>query len=328
MNRKIRWGIMGLGHIANKFASDMLLSDEAELYAVASRDLGKAKAFGANFHSKKFYGSYEEMVKDENVDVIYVATPHSCHFENTMLCFKNNKSVLCEKPMGLDSHQVKEMIKEARSRNLFLMEGMWTRFIPAIKKLMELLQQNSIGDIQSLEADFGFKADFDPEARLFNKKLGGGSLMDVGIYPIYLSLLTLGYPTDMSAVAPMTETDVDGSCSMQFAYEDGTKAILESSIVTDTPTVAKIYGSKGYIKVHSNFHNSEKVSLYQNDELKEEFDLNFQGHGYIFEIEEVNHCLRNKLIENPNLPHSLSLDLMALLDQVKAKIGLSYASQV
>jgi len=167
MNRKIRWGIMGLGHIANKFASDLLLSDEAELYAVASRDLGKAKAFGENFHSKKHYGSYEEMVKDEAVDVIYVATPHSYHFANTMLCLKNNKSVLCEKPMGLDSHQVRAMIKEARSRNLFLMEGMWTRFIPAIKKLMELLQQNSIGDLQYLQADFGFKADFDPERRLF-----------------------------------------------------------------------------------------------------------------------------------------------------------------
>ena len=326
MKSKIRWGIMGLGKIANKFASDLQLSTEAELYAVASRNLEKAKAFGENHHSGKYYDSYEEMAKDENIDVIYIATPHSFHFENTMLCLKNNKSVLCEKPMGLDSHQVKMMIKEARSRNLFLMEGLWTRFIPATEKLIELLQKKSIGDLQYLQADFGFKADFVPETRVFNKSLGGGSLMDIGIYPIYLSLITLGFPTHMNAAARMIETGVDSFCSMLFGYENGTKAILESSIEADTPTTAHIYGNKGYIKLHSRFHHSEKISLYQNDELTEEFDLKYQGNGYIYEIEEVNRCLKNKLIESPNLPHTLSLDLMALIDQVKAKIGLSFAS--
>jgi predicted dehydrogenase len=327
MKRKMRWGIMGLGKIANKFASDLQLSTEAELYAVASRNQEKAKAFGEKFHSQKHYSSYEEMAKDEAIDVIYIATPHSFHFENTMLCLKNNKSVLCEKPMGLDSHQVRAMIKEARSRNLFLMEGLWTRFIPATEKLIELLQKKSIGDLQYMQADFGFKANFDPKSRVFNKSMGGGSLMDIGIYPIYLSLITLGFPTHMNAAARVSETGVDSYCSMLFGYENGTKAILESLIEADTPTVAHIYGNKGYIKLHSRFHHSEKISLYQNDELKEEFDLKYQGHGYIYEIEEVNRCLRNKMIESPKLPHALSLDLIVLIDQVKTKIGLTYSSQ-
>ncbi|MCZ4696033.1 gfo/Idh/MocA family oxidoreductase [Ancylomarina euxinus] len=326
MKKKIRWGIMGLGKIANKFASDLQLSNEAELYAVASRNQEKAIAFEEKFHSQKHYDSYEEMAKDEAIDVIYIATPHSFHFENTMLCLKNNKSVLCEKPIGLDSHQVRAMIKEARLRNLFLMEGLWTRFIPATEKLIELLQKKSIGDLQYLQADFGFKADFDPESRVFNKCMGGGSLMDIGIYPIYLSLITLGIPTHLNAIARITKTGVDSYCSMLFGYENGEKAILESSVEADTPTTAHIYGSKGYIKMHSRFHHSKKISLYQDDELKEVFDLKYQGHGYIYEIEEVNRCLRNKMIESPKLPHTLSLDLMAVIDQVKAKIGLTYSS--
>lgn len=327
MNSKIRWGIMGLGKIANKFASDLQLSNEAELYAVASRNQEKAKAFGEKYHSQKHYHSYEEMAMDEDIDVIYIATPHSFHFENTMLCLKNNKSVLCEKPMGLNSHQVRAMINEAQLRNLFLMEGLWTRFIPATGKLIDLLRNKSIGDLQYMQADFGFKADFDPKSRVFNKSLGGGSLMDIGIYPIYLSLLILGFPTHLNAEARISKTGVDSYCSILLGYENGEKAILESSLEADTPTVAHIYGSKGYIKLHSRFHHSEKISLYQNDELKEVFDLKYQGHGYIYEIEEVNHCLRNKMIESPNLPHTLSLDLIAIIDQVKAKIGLIYASQ-
>jgi len=317
---------MGLGKIANKFASDLQLSKDGMLYAVASRDMKKARTFGESYHSQKYYASYQEMVNDPEIDVIYIATPHSFHFENTMLCLKHNKSVLCEKPMGMDSEQVKTMLKESRSRKLFLMEGLWTRFIPATEKLIELLSNKAIGDLLNIHADFGFKGNLNLESRVYNKKLGGGSLLDIGIYPIYLSLLTLGLPTHIKAVARMTETEVDSYCSMLFGYENGAKAILESSIETDTPTEANIYGSKGHIKLHSRFHHSEKISLFQNDELKEEFEMKYQGNGYLYEIEEVNNCLINNKIESPKLPHALSLDLIKLIDQVKAKIGLSYAS--
>lgn len=328
MHTKIKWGIIGLGNIANKFASDLQLSKNAILYGVASRNIEKAKDFGEKYHSQKHYDSYEEMVKDEAIDVVYIATPHSFHFENTILCLKNNKSVLCEKPMGLDSHQVKRMIKEARSRNLFLMEGLWTRFIPATEKLIELLSDNSIGDIVSVRADFGFKGDLNLESRVYNKKLGGGSLLDIGIYPIYLSLLTLGLPTHIKAMARMTETGVDSYCSMLFDYKDSAKAILESTIEADTPIEAHIYGSKGVIKLHTRFHHSEKISLYQKGELKNVFELGYEGNGYLYEIEEVNSCLIRNGLESMKLPQSVSLDLISLIDQIKDIIGLSYDSGI
>jgi predicted dehydrogenase len=216
------------------------------------------------------------------------------------------------------------MLNEAKSKNLFLMEGIWTRFIPATVKLIELLADNVIGDIMFIRADFGFKADVDLEGRLYNKNLGGGSLLDIGIYPIYLSLLTLGFPAHIKALARMTATGVDSYCAILLDYENSAKAILESTLEANTPTEAYIYGSKGVIKLHSRFHHSEKISLYQNGALKEEFNLPYKGNGYLHEIEEVNRCLKNKELESDKLPQSVSLNLIRLIDQIKDKIGLSY----
>jgi predicted dehydrogenase len=320
----INWGIIGLGKIADKFASDLQLCDNTTLFGVASRDKEKARGFRSKYNSVNYYGSYEELAKDPQIDIIYIATPHTLHFENTMMSLKNGKSVLCEKPLGMDSQEVKAMVGEARSRKLFLMEGMWTRFIPATEKVIELLREEIIGDILFIRADFGFKADLEPEGRIFNKKLGGGSLLDIGIYPIFLSLITLGIPSDMEAMARMTRTGVDSYCAMLFDHNNASKAILESTVEADTPIEAYIYGSKGMIKMHSRFHHSERISLYQNAGLTRTFDIPYQGHGYVHEIEEVSRCLRDNRLESDKLPHSVSLDLITLIDRVKDKIGLRY----
>lgn len=324
LKKHINWGIIGLGKIAHKFANDLILSENAALYAVASREILKAKIFSQKYNSIKYYDSYESLAKDPHIDIVYIATPHVFHFENTMMCLKNGKSVLCEKPLGMNSEEVKIMQNEAKSRKLFLMEGIWTRFIPAIEKLIELLNNNVIGDVSSIQADFGFKADFNTEARLFNKKLGGGSLLDIGIYPIYLSLLVLGLPIEIKAMARFTETDVDSFCSMTFDYENNSEASLQSSIETDTPIEAYIYGTKGHIKLHRRFHHPEKISVYQNSKPKEVFEIKYKGEGYYHEIEEVNKCLMNIEIESKKLPRKTSMDLINLIDQVKDKIGLNY----
>lgn len=318
-----RWGIIGLGKIANLFAADLLLSDNSILHGVASRSIEKAKSFKDNFSSQKYYGSYEELAKDPEIDIIYVATPHTFHFENTMMCLKNGKSVLCEKPMGINSDEVRAMIKEAQSQKLFLMEAIWTRFIPASEKLLELLDHKVIGDLVHLRADFGFNGDKNPEGRVYNKSLGGGSLMDVGIYPIYLSLATLGIPTEIKAMARMTDSDVDSFCSMQFRYKNGAIASLESSIESKTPTEACIYGSKGHIKIHNRFHHSEKLSIFDNV-YEKTLDIEYQGNGYLHEIEEVNKCLANQEMESNKLPLQTSLDLITIMDRVKEQIGLRY----
>lgn len=326
MKSLVNWGIIGLGKIANSFANDLQLSKTANLYGVASRNLEKAKNFGKKYSSFKYFGSYEELVKDPDIDIVYIATPHVFHFENTMLCLNNNKAVLCEKPLGINSDEVKAMLEKAKSKKLFLMEGIWTRFIPATVKLIELLKEGAIRDVLFVKADFGFKANYNPESRIFNKKLGGGSLLDIGIYPIYLSHLALGLPSDIQAMARISPTGVDGFCAMLFDYENGSNAILESTIEANTPTEAYIYGTKGTLKLHSRFHYSEKVSLFQDGELKQEFNLKYTGNGYFHEIEEVNNCLLNNELESEKLPLNLSLNLISIMDKVKQKIGLTYYS--
>ena len=243
-----------------------------------------------------------------------------------MLCLNNNKAVLCEKPLGINSDEVKAMLEKAKSKKLFLMEGIWTRFIPATVKLIELLKEGAIRDVLFVKADFGFKANYNPESRIFNKKLGGGSLLDIGIYPIYLSHLALGLPSNIQEMARITPTGVDGFCAMLFDYENESKAILESTIEANTPTEAYIYGTKGLLKLHSRFHYSEKVSLFQDEELKQEFNLKYTGNGYFHEIEEVNNCLLNNELESEKLPLNLSLNLISIMDKVKQKIGLTYYS--
>lgn len=324
MHTKIRWGIIGLGQIAHKFASDIQLSSSAILQGVASRDIDKARSFSKKFNAAAFYDSYEELARATDIDVVYIATPHVFHFENTLLCLRHGKSVLCEKPLGMNREEVKIMMEEALSNNCFLMEGLWTRFIPATEKVLALVKEGAIGDLKFIHADFGFKAPIKLEGRVYNKKLGGGSLLDIGIYPVYLSLLTLGVPTDIKAMARMTQTAVDSYCAMLFDYENSANAILESTIETNTPTEACIYGSKGTLKMHSRFHHSEKISWYQDGHLKEVFDMRYSGNGYCYEIEEVNKCLINNLLESDKLPPGVSLSLITILDKIRDEIGLVY----
>jgi len=324
MNKKIKWGIIGLGKIANKFASDLMLSKDAVLYAVASRSLEKAENFATKYNAEKYFNSYEELAQDAEIDVVYIATPHTFHFENTLLCLQNDKSVLCEKPMGMNSSEVEIMINEAKKRNLFLMEGLWTRFIPATEKLLKLIKNKVIGEILFVKADFGFKAEYNLDGRLYNKKLGGGSLLDIGIYPVYLSLLLLDIPKQIKTLARFTETGVDSYCSVLLDYEDNTKAILESTIEADTPIEAYIYGTKGNIKLHKRFHHSEKLTVSRDGFPVEEINLKYKGEGYVHEIEEVNNCLINNKTESEKLPLSNSLNLISLLDKIRDEIGLKY----
>lgn len=325
MKRKIKWGIIGLGKIANTFAHDILLSENARLCAVASRSPEKAQKFAAKYNVEKHYGSYYELAKDPDIDVIYIATPHSYHYENTLLCLENGKSVLCEKPMGMNAQQVEMMIKTAMENKLFLMEGIWTRFMPATEKLLELLNKKVIGEIKEVRADFGFQTQFNPDSRLYNKSLGGGSLLDIGIYPIYLSLITLGIPTGITATAEMTKTMVDASCSIDLTYKNSARAYLESSILKDTKTEALIRGEKGYIKLHTRFHQSQMLSL-TIDGICTDYKLPYPGNGYLNEIKEVNSCLLQGKNQSPKLPLKLSLELITIIDNVRRKIGLKYNS--
>ena len=323
--KTINWGIIGLGKMARVFAEDLVLVKDCSLYAAASRSQEKADVFSKQFGTAKAYASYKELIEDQHVDIVYIATPHPFHFEIAMKCLKAKKHVLCEKPMSLHLEHTQALIQEARARNCFLMEAIWTRFMPTTKKLLSLLEQNQIGELISIEADFGFKAEYNENSRLFNKSLGGGSLFDIGIYPIFLSLLCLGKPSEIKALARKTSTQVDSFCSILFDYAADQKAILKSTFENHTPTEAILFGTKGSITIHRMFHQSEKIEL--RDEHRntvELFHLPFRGNGYINEIEEVNSCIYEGKTESDLLPLDFSLHLAEILEDVKTEIDLKY----
>ncbi|PKP37236.1 MAG: hypothetical protein CVT98_06340 [Bacteroidetes bacterium HGW-Bacteroidetes-15] len=324
MNKVINWGIIAPGRIARKFASDLKLVENANLLAIASRDIDKAREFAKEFGADRFYGSYEELVHDPDVDVVYVASPHVFHFEHSLLCLENGKHVLCEKPMGMNARQVMELARVADQRNLFLMEAFWTNFIPSFVKFRELVANGVIGDIKVIQADFGFKANYDINARTFNKELGGGSLLDIGLYPVFLALELAGEPDQIKASAIIGSTGVDETCSMIFNYpEKGIVANLSSSFLVSTPTEALIYGTLGTIKMHAQWHAPTRISIFK-DGKEDVLKFDEPGFGYEHEIQEVVSCLLDGLTESKSFPLTKSILLHQALDRVRAEIGLRY----
>lgn len=316
----IKWGILGLGKIARKMAQDLQLVEGVELQAVASRSEEKAQRFAKEFGARRSYGRYEDLCEDPQVDLVYIATPHSFHYPHAQLAIDAGKSVLVEKPLALNPEESHLLIEKARQKGVFLMEGIWTRFIPITEKLLELIKNKAIGEIKYVEADFGFKPKFDPQSRLFNPKLGGGSLLDIGIYPLYLAQLLLGSARSQRVEYRLSATGVDSYCLMDLQYDQGAKAKLWSSFEEQTPTEALIRGSAGSIKLHRRFHHSEGLSLSKTDGSVEEIHLPLKGLGYVHEIEEVKRCLQAGWQESPKLNWANSLALAESLAHVKSQI--------
>mgnify|MGYP000129671137 CR=1 FL=1 len=323
MHKTINWGIIGLGGIAHKFATDLLTVEGANLYAVASRNQDKADAFANTYKAPKAYDSYEALAKDPNVDAVYIATPHALHHDNTLLCLENNIAVLCEKPFAMNATQVDRMITKAKEKNVLLMEALWTYFLPHYKYVLNALEDNMYGAVLKLEADFGFHRAFDNSSRLFNKSLGGGSLLDIGIYPIFAALSTLGVPENMEAEATYFENGADSSCTMNFDYGNA-KAILKSSLKEDTPTEAIFYCEQGIIKINTRFHAPSTVSLIPNNGDEEIIDFNYESIGYNFETMHFNGLIRQGKTESNIMTFEFSKQLIKTLDAVRNQINLNY----
>ncbi len=324
MKKIYNWGIMGLGGIATKFAEGLCSVPDGCLYAVASRTQKKADEFAGKFNVPIAYGDYESMVKDSHVDIIYIATPHTEHCNNTMLCLENKKAVLCEKPFAINSIEVKKMVDKAKENNVFLMEAMWTACLPSIKKVKEVIKSGAIGNIKLIRADFGILAPKDPTNRLFNLKLGGGSLLDVGIYPVFLALELLGKPTNIKAFASIGKTGVDENCGIVFQYEKGHLASLFSSIIARTGIDAQIIGDKGKIHLHSLFFMPTKISLIKGENSPIDITPTYIGNGYNYEATEAINCLKNDIIESELMSFEKSRILMEVLDQIRNECGIFY----
>ncbi|MEM9920038.1 MAG: Gfo/Idh/MocA family oxidoreductase [Bacteroidota bacterium] len=324
MSKVFNWGIVGLGKIANKFAQDLRVVKDARLFAVASRSFEKAERFAELYHAPHAFGSYEALADCPGLDAVYIASPHIGHCAHSLLFLKKGVPVLCEKPFAMNASEVNQMVREARLQNTFLMEAMWTRFMPTIKQALEWIEAGEIGEVKSVRADFGFNAPFNPESRLFNQNLGGGSLLDVGIYPVFLSLLIFGKPSQIEATASIGSSNIDESCGILLKYPEGQMALLHSSIVAKTATEAFIHGEKGSIHIHTRWHEPTSVSLQVEGREPKDVFFNYKGLGYYLEIEEVQRCLAAGRRQSATLPLSFSIDLIELLDAIRLKAGIFY----
>ncbi|WP_109300617.1 Gfo/Idh/MocA family protein [Aquimarina sp. AU474] len=323
LNKNVNWGILGCGKIAHKFAEDLLTVPNATLYAVASRTEKKAQDFGNSYGVTNNYGSYNQLTKDPNIDVIYIATPHVFHYENTLLCLNHKKAVLCEKPFAMNQEQVEEMIQTAIKNNVFLMEALWTYFLPHYKYVLDLIASKKFGAVKSLQADFGFAATFSPNERLFNKALGGGSLLDVGIYPLFAALSIIGYPEHITAKASFGKTQVDETCTVDLLYKNEVNASLHCAITKKTKTEAIIELENGTIHINSRFHEPSSITIITENESKLiEFEV--KTNGYSYEAIHVQEMILKNRTESTIMTFEKSRQLIKLLDTVRAKIGLSY----
>ncbi|MCA0233293.1 MAG: Gfo/Idh/MocA family oxidoreductase [Bacteroidetes bacterium] len=320
----IRWGIIGPGRIAHKFAQDLKHVEGAVLTAVASRDKGRAETFANEYGAKYAYGSYDEIVSCPELDVVYIASPHVFHFEHTLLCLSANIPVLCEKPFAMNKLQVETMVDSSRIRNTFLMEAFWTRFLPWTHKMLEIIESGAIGKVMGLKADFGFRANQDLTQRAYNKDLGGGALLDIGIYPVFLAYLVFGMPYEIASHCTFAETKVDESTGMTLTYRDGTFAFLSCTFRAETTSDAVIYGEKGMIFIEPRWHESKAFTVKYQDGTTERFTFDRPTWGYQYEIEEVNTCLREGRKESDWWTLRDSLNLIQILDAVRNTMELVY----
>ncbi|HHU70563.1 MAG TPA: Gfo/Idh/MocA family oxidoreductase [Clostridiales bacterium] len=326
--RVIKWGIMGAGNIATKFATALRSMEHTELTAIASRNINKAEKFAERFHIKKSYGSYEELAKDEEIDVVYIATPHTEHKANGALCIVNNKGVLCEKPFTINKEESQYLIDLAAKHNVFLMEAMWTKFLPVTNTVKNWIREKKIGEVKHIRASFGYNTPYDINSRLYDPYTAGGALLDVGIYPItYACYLLDKLPDSISSSAIIGKSNVDEQNVIGLQFDNGVLANLSSAIAADTGDDAIIIGDKGKIHI-PNFWNAQKAIVYNNEDvIVDTVELPFMSNGYEYEAEEVNVCLRQG--KKQSSIHSLNdtLDIMKILDEIRKQWGLKYPQE-
>lgn len=324
MEKKIRWGILGPGGIAHKFAEAVVHAKGGVVEAVGSRDSARAAAFAKQYAIPRSYGSYEELVSDAHLDMIYVATPHNSHCENTLLSLDHGKGVLCEKPMAVNAPEVKRMIDRARAKNLFLMEAMWTRFLPSIVHVRKLLAQNAIGEVRMLSADFGFRGGTDETKRILNPELAGGALLDVGIYPLALASMVFGRPDKIVSAAHRGNTGVDEHAGILLQYSAGQLAILHTAVTTETPQTAAIMGTEGMICIHKKWWCGNTVMLRRNNCEDQVITLETNENGFVYEIEEVHNLLAAGKIESATMRLDETYQLAQTMDDIRRQWGMKY----
>jgi predicted dehydrogenase len=325
--RGFRWGILGTGAIARQFVEGLGELPEAEVLAVGSRSEASAEKFAEDRDIPRRYGTYEDLAADPDVDVVYVATPHPFHAGNVELCLGAGKAVLCEKPFTVNAGEAERVVGLARERGLFLMEGMWTRFFPLMGELRRLLSAGVIGEPRMLTADFGFRDEFDPRSRKFDPGLGGGALLDVGVYCISLASSLFGRPSEVAGAGHLGQTDVDEQSAAILVHDGGRLSVLCFATRTGTPQEATVMGTEGYVKIHSNWWRPRAMTLHRPGEREELVEAPITGNGFNYEAAEVMRCLDEGMTESDVMPLDETLSVMRTMDDIRAAWGLRYPSE-
>ncbi len=322
----VRWGVLGPGAIAMGFADAMQLVEDGEIVAVASRSAERADAFGDRFGVPNRYDSYAALGEDPTVDVVYVATPQSRHAPDTLAMLRAGKHVLCEKPFALNAGFAGQMVEEARAQGLFLMEAIWSRFLPSYRAIVDVLGAGRVGEPLLVEADFGFRRPIDPEDRLFRLDLGGGGLLDLGIYPIQLCSLVLGHPQHAAAEGVIGETGVDEHVAAVLRHPGGRLGVVKASLRVGMTCTARISGTEGSVDVPAFMHCPNAITV-TTLAGSEHIDCSYEGNGLRFEIEEVHRCLAAGETESPVMPLDETMVFATVLDSIRKQIGLVFPGE-
>ncbi len=323
MESKIRWGVVGPGKIARKFMSDLKLVHDAELTGVGSRNLVRAQEFAKEFNVPHIFGSYEELFQSPEVDVLYIATPHNFHKDLAIMAMEHGKHILCEKPLGISREEVEKMVAASKKNNVFLMEAMWSRFNPTIQKVKQMIDDEELGKLCYLHADFAFYAlDRDESSRIWNLDLASSSLLDIGIYPVFLAYLLLGMPDKILATSNFHSNGTELQTSMIFDYGQA-QAVLYSGLTSRSSMIAEVSCEKGELLLNSRWHEADGYRLIK-DGKEQEFRMPPTGIGYYHEIMEVHECMRAKKVQSDLWSHQNSLDLSELLDTIREKCGITF----
>jgi len=325
-SEKIRWGIIGCGNIANKFCKDLALVEKADIRAVASRNIERAQQFALDHNSKIAYGSYEELFSDADIDIVYIATPHISHATLSIQAMENGKHVLCEKPLSINAKEANEIFEVSQRTQRFFMEALWTRFNPNFIEIKKHIDDGNLGDVKYINADFSFKSDKPLDSRVMKLELGGGSILDIGIYPVFLAYVLLGKPLNILASSIFHgETGCDIQTSMIFEYEEA-QAVLYCGFASKSELSARISGSKAQVQINDPWHAPQSYTMIENGH-KHLIENPIFGIGFTYEINECHRCLEAGKLESSYWSHQNSLDLITILDDVRNKVGLKYPQE-
>lgn len=324
----VRWGILGTGNIANQFAKGLAVAPGAVLHAVGSRSQEGASRFARRYAVPQAYASYADLAADPDVDIVYVATPHVFHREQSLLCLGQGKAVLCEKPFALNLTETEDVLSLARQQGRFVMEAVWSRFLPHMEKVLALVQEGTIGPVTMLQANFGFRVPVDPGSRVFDPALGGGALLDVGIYPVYLAYWLLGLPEEIRSTVHLGRTGVDERAGLLLSYPDGAMAALQFSIRNNLPDTAVISGEKGEIHLHERWWATDgHFTLHRDGREPQHFRFDVAGNGYNYEAVEAMNALTQGKLESDKLPWQATRDVHGLLTAIRRAWGLGYPGE-